>query len=176
MKRLLLIAVVLAAFTTYGQEIKVEFDKNHDFTKYKTFTFGEAEIITPKDQRQLNENQLMKMVNNAVTTELQMKGLQKVDSAADLVVSYVVGSLARSDAGSVGPMGLTPGSMERNYMRDYRQASLIIDLNNKNDFMVWRINATADISDANAEPLINSIVQKGFKQYGKPVKSKKKKK
>lgn len=159
-----------------GQEIKVDYDKNHDFTQYKTFRFGESEIITPKDQRQVSEAQLKNWVINAVGTELELRGLQRVDSAADLVVSFVVGTLPRSDAGSVGPMGLTPGSMDRNYMRDYRQGSLVVDLNNKSNFLVWRLNSTTDMSSTNGEAMINSIVQQGFKKYPKPSKTKKKKK
>lgn len=163
-------------FSAVGQEIKVEYDKNHDLTQYKTFRFGESEIITPKDQRQVNEAQLKNWVINAVGAELELRGLKRVDSAADLVVSFVVGTLPRSDAGSVGPMGLTPGSMDRNYMRDYRQGSLVVDLNNKNNYLVWRLNSTTDMSSTNGEAMINSIVQQGFKKYPKPAKSKKKKK
>lgn len=176
MKKVLLVLFLLIGFAGRGQEMKVEYDKNHDVSQYKTFSFGETEVITPKDQRQISEAQLKKLVVSAVTKELELHGLQKVDSAADLVVSFVVGTLAKSDAGDVGPMGLTPGSMDRTYMRDYRQGNLVIDLNNKSDFLVWRINATTEMTSNNAEGMINSIVQKGFKQYGKPVKSKKKKK
>lgn len=159
-----------------GQEFKVDYDKKRDFAKYKTFRFGETEIITPKDQRQANENDFQKWVKNAVAIELESKGLQQVDSAADLVVSFAIGSLARSDAGNVGPMGMTPGSTERTYLRDYRQGSLIIDLNDQGNFLVWRVSATSDFTGPSAERMIDQIVQKGFKPYPKPGKSKKKKK
>jgi hypothetical protein len=176
MKKLLSFILLLFGMTAHSQQLKVEYDKNHDFSQYKTFRIGEGEVTTPKDQRQINEAQLKKWVTSAVVTELKLRGLQQADSTADLVVSYIVGSMAKSDAGDVGPMGLTPGSMDRTYMRDYRQGNLVIDLNDRRNNLVWRINGTTEMSNGNAEGMINAIVQKGFKNYGKPVKSKKKKK
>lgn len=158
-----------------AQEIKVDYDKNRDFSKYKTFRFGEGEIITPKDQRQTSDEEIKKWVTTAITYELESKGLHRVDSAADLIVSYAVGTLARSDMGDVGPMGLTPGSMDRTYMRDYRQGSFIIDLNDRNNFRVWRVNSTSDMTGPSGDRIVEQVVQKGFKKYPKPAKEKKKK-
>jgi hypothetical protein len=170
----ILFALLLRSSIGFGQELKVEFDKNRDFTQYKTYRFGEGEIITPKDQLQTNEKDIEKWIRNAISRELEMRELTLVDSAADLVISYVAGSLARSAAGDVGPMGMTPGSMDRTYIRDYRQGSLIIDLNDKSKLLVWRINATSDMSATGGERMIGQIVEKGFRKYPKPGKNKKK--
>jgi len=177
MIRLIAFSVFLSgALIATAQEFKVDYNKERDFSQYKTFRFGEGEIITPKDQRQGDEEYVHKWVKSAVSRELQMKGLQPSDSAADLVVSYVVGTLAKSDAGDVGPMGLTPGSMDRTYLRDYRQGSLIIDLNDRNNLLVWRVSATTDLSSSSGERMIDQVVQKGFKKYPQAGKAKKKKK
>jgi hypothetical protein len=162
-----LIAILLATNLAWGQEIKVEYDKDRDYTQYKTFRFGEGELVTPKDQRQVSAEQVDKWVKESMTKELELKGLKRVDSLADLVISYVVGTLARSDAGDVGPLGLTPGSMERTYMKDYRQGNMVIDLNDKRDIKVWRVNATMEMSSTNAEKMINQVVQRGFKKFPK---------
>jgi hypothetical protein len=167
--------VLLIASVSYGQDIKVEYDKKLDFTQFKTFRFGEGEVITPEDQQVVSEGQMNKWVQAAVSRELEAKGLTRVDSSADLIVSYAIGAMARSDAGSVGPMGLTPGSMERNYSRDYSQGSFVIDLNNRNNILVWRINATSSSDLRHGEDVINEIVAKGFKKFGQPEKKKKKK-
>ncbi|MCW5909832.1 MAG: DUF4136 domain-containing protein [Cyclobacteriaceae bacterium] len=166
--------VVLASHALNAQEIKVEFDKTRDFTQYRTFSFGEEEVITPKDQKQVSDEEIKKWIVNAITKELTLKGLQQADSSADLMVSYVVGTLSRSDMGNLGPMGMAPGSTERTFIRDYQQGSLIIDLNDKKDFLVWRINSTTNMTSAGGERLVEQIVQRGFKQFGKPVKKKKK--
>ncbi|HMR55672.1 MAG TPA: DUF4136 domain-containing protein [Cyclobacteriaceae bacterium] len=171
--RSLLLILVLFSVGVKAQEIKVEFDKSHDFTQYKTYRIGDAEVITPKDQKKVPDEEIKKWIEKAINNELTQKGLQQVDSSADLVVSYVVGTLSRSDMGNVGPMGMTPGSTERTYIRDYQQGSLIIDLNNNKNFLVWRINSTTNMSSAEGERLISQIVQRGFKQFGKPVKRKK---
>jgi len=168
-----IVAILFSAVVT-AQEIKVEFDKNHDFSQYKTFRFGEQEVITPKDQKQVSDEEIKRWIVKAINTELGLKGLNQVDSASDLVVSYVVGTLSRSDMGNVGPMGMTPGSNERTYIRDYQQGSLIIDLNDSKNFLVWRINSTTNMGSAAGERLVDQIVQRGFKQFGKPVKKKKK--
>ena len=174
MIRLIIFSSLLLGFSVaWGQEFKVEYDKKRDFEQYKTFRFGEGELVTPKDQRQMTAEQVDKLIKEAMTRELEAKGLQRVDSTADLVISYVMGTIARSDAGDVGPMGLTPGSMNRTYMKNYRQGNLVIDLNDKHDIKVWRVNATMEMSASNAEKIIGEVIQKGFRKYPKPAKKKK---
>jgi len=175
MRNLMLLAFLLVASVVRGQELKVEFDKDRDFSKYKTYRFGEGEIITPKDQQQVSEADIDKWIRTAITRELEMRGLTKVDSASDLIVSFAAGTLSRSSMGDAGPMGMTPGSQDRAYIRDYRQGSLIIDLNDKSNVLVWRINATSDMSTTGGERMIDQIVEMGFRKYPKPSKKKKKK-
>ena len=153
----------------------MEFDKDRDYTQYKTFRFGEGELVTPKDQRQISSEQADIWVKEAMTKELELKGLKRVDSVADLVISYVIGTLARSDAGDVGPLGLTPGSMERTYLKDYLQGNMVIDLNDRRDIKVWRVNATMVVSSSTAEKMINQVVQRGFKKFPKSKEKVKKK-
>src|SRR6185436_12830527 len=122
--RFLFLPALFFQFLSGAQDFKVEYDKNADFSHYKTFQFGEGEIITPKDLRQVPDTTLHKWVRDAVAEELIKKGLQRLDSAADLTVSYIVGSQMRSNAGDVGPLGLTPGgTSSQTYMHDYRQGS-----------------------------------------------------
>ncbi len=176
-KYLTFLLFVVTASVSFGQEIKAEFDKNHDFTKYKTFSFGHSEILTPKDQRQVSDATLDGWIKNAIVKELQLKGLKKVDSAADLVVTYAIGTLARSTTQSVGPAVITPGSDATNQkMYNYQQTSLIIDMNNRKDFLVWRINSTTNMSPADKSLVIDQVVEKGFRKYSmQPRKDKKRK-
>ena len=51
---------------------------------------------------------------------------------------------------------------------------LVIDLNDRKGLKVWRINATIEMLSANAQTVIEGVVQKGFKKYPKPAKKKKK--
>jgi hypothetical protein len=174
----LLLFFLLISISSLGQDIKVEYDKNHDFTKYKTFRFGEGEIITPKDKRVVKDATLHGWVRKAIMDELTGKGLVYLDSAkADLVASYIIGSLERSDMQDLGPMGGTPGSTSQTWSRDFQQSSLVIDLNERNNLLVWRINAVTSTTTPDAGNMIKDVVSKGFKKFSlKPKKEKKKKK
>lgn len=170
--KLVAFSLLFVSLNSLCQEIKVEYDKKHDFTKYKTFSFGESQVITPQDQKQVSDATVDRWVKNGVTRELESKGLSKVDSNADIVVTYAVGTMARSDIQAIGPLGQTPGSTATTWSRNYNQTSLIIDLNNKSNFLVWRINAVADVVGPEGERTIDMIVERGFKKFAKPSKKK----
>ncbi|HEV8512829.1 MAG TPA: DUF4136 domain-containing protein [Cyclobacteriaceae bacterium] len=168
--KFLTIVLSLLSFCATAQEIKIEYDKKHDFSKYKTFAFGESQVITPVDQKQVSDATVDKWVKNGVTRELESKGLKRTDSLADLVVTYVIGTMERSDAQAIGPLGMTPGSDARTWSRDYKQTSVIVDLNNRSRFLVWRVNAVIDALGTDAEKTIDMAIVRGFKKYPKPKK------
>lgn len=173
----ILLFLFTVSFSLSAQGIKVEYDKNHDFTTYKTFSFGEGEIVTPKDERTVPDSIIHKWIRTSITEELKEKGLQSADSSsADLVVSYVIGSLERRDVEQLGPLGQTPGSDSRTWSRDYNEGSFIIDLNERNKKRVWRINASTNTTSNDGGRMIEQVVGEGFKKFSlKPKKAKKKK-
>ncbi|HEY5823125.1 MAG TPA: DUF4136 domain-containing protein [Cyclobacteriaceae bacterium] len=172
----ILFFLLVSSFTSFAQNLKVEYDKEHDFSKYKTFHFGEGEIITPKDQRLFPDATVHKYVKDAMAEEMKEKGLQQLDSLADLEVSYVVGSIEKTDTEQLGPLGMTPGSTSQSWSRDYWQSSLIIDLNERSGKRVWRVNSTTSSSSTDAARAIGMVVAEGFKKFSlKPKKVKKKK-
>ena len=164
---LLFIPVVTGVF---AQDIESEYDKNRDFTIYKTFALGEGEIITPKDQRKVSDDQIHKLVTEAIADELKEKGLIQLDSLADLTVSYIIGSLERSNLRSNSAGGIGAGVE----MSDYEQSSFVIDMNDRNNFLVWRINGVTSTSAPNAVTIIDEVVAKGFKKFSLKPKKKKK--
>jgi Domain of unknown function (DUF4136) len=174
----LLIFLLLLSFSAWSQDIQVEYEKNRDLSKYKTFRFGEGEIITPKDKRVVKDATIHKWVRDAIMEELTEKGLIYLDSArADLVASYIIGALERSDMQNLGPMGGTPGSTNQTWSRNFQQSSLIIDLNERNNILIWRINGVTSTTTPDAANMIKDVVSKGFKKFSlKPKKEKKKKK
>lgn len=148
----------------------MEYDKNKDFTVYKSFSLGEGEIITPKDQRKVSDEQVHKWVREAISEELTEKGLTQLDTLGDLTVSYIIGSLERSDLRSNTAGGIGAGVV----MNDYEQSSLVIDMNDRQNFLVWRINGVTSTTAPNANTIIDEVVAKGFKKFS--IKPKKKKK
>lgn len=160
-----------------AQSIEVEFDKNKDMSGYRTFQFGEMEIITPKDKRIYDKARTQAIVNEAIIDKLKERGLQQVDSNAHLIVSYVIGSMQRSSTYNAGPFGGTPGMDTRSLVtQDYNEGSLIIDLNDVSDHLIWRVNAVTDFTQSNAKSLVDQVVSKGFRKFPNRVKSKKNKK
>ena len=67
MKNCLIIIALVLGFTSYGQTIDVEYDKTRDFSYYKTFRFGESQIITPNDQKRVSDKVLDKWIVSAIT-------------------------------------------------------------------------------------------------------------
>lgn len=171
MKILLVFTLLFSGIATaYSQDnIEAEYDKNRDFTIYKTFSLGEGEIITPKDQRKVSDEQLHKWVRAAIAEELKGKGLTQLDSLGDLRVTYIIGSLERSGLRSNTTGGLGGGVV----LNDYEESSLVIDMNDRNNFLIWRINGVT-ATNQNAETMVDEVVAKGFKKFS--IKPKKKKK
>jgi len=168
----ILTVLLLVGLQAMGQEIKVEYDKKHDFSKYKTFSFGESQVVTPPDQKQISDATFDKWIKNGVTRELEFKGMKRVDTLADLVVTYAVGTMPRLDIQAIGPAGMTPGSNDRTWSRNYTQTSLIIDLNTHNNYLAWRVNAVADVIGRDAERTIDAIIVRGLKKFPKKPKKK----
>lgn len=175
MRSILFFLILFSTFCLSAQNIKVEFDKKHDFSKYKTFRFGDSQIAIndKEDQKKMPREQFDTWVKNAIIRELEFKGLKRVDSLADLVVTYAMISSDRNDVSVTGPLGMTPNSNDRVFNREYHEIDLIIDMNNRSNYLVWRINSTTQLNTTEAERTIDQIVEKGFKKFGKPVRKKK---
>ena len=175
MRKFLLIIFTVVTTALSAQDIQVEYDKDRDLTKYKTFTMGESEIITPKDRRLVDDDKLHEWVETALVNELTGKGLTQLDSLGDLTVTYIIGSLEKMDVQNLGPMGVSPTNSDQTWSRDYRQGSFVIDLNDRSNFLVWRVNATTSNGTPSASAAIEQIVEKGFRKFSTKAKKEKKK-
>src|SRR5258706_12892519 len=89
MKKALFITTVgllLAAGAALGQDVRYNFDKNADFSKFKTYKW-----VAIKDAAKPNDL-TDKQIIAAVDSELAAKGLSKVDGDnADLFIGYQAG-------------------------------------------------------------------------------------
>ena len=86
MKKRFLFAIALFALalgSAWAQDVRYNFDKNTDFSKFKTYKWVALKDATPV-------NDLVdKQIKTAVEAQLAAKGLTKVDSdPADLYVGY----------------------------------------------------------------------------------------
>jgi len=77
---------LLAAIPAVAQDLRYTFDKNADFSKFKTFKW-----VPSKDDAKV-EDALDKQIKDAVDAELDKKGLTKTDAdTTDLYVGYLAG-------------------------------------------------------------------------------------
>jgi hypothetical protein len=108
MKRLftvLCVMVLLGATAALAQDVRYNFDKNADFSKYKTYKW-----VPIKDAAKVSDL-VDKQIKDAVDTELATKGLTKVDGDdANLFVGYqpAVGEEKQFNSYSTG-WGYGPG-------------------------------------------------------------------
>ena len=167
----------LTSMPSFAQSVEAEYDKNKDFTHYKTFSFGESQITTPADQKLIDDKTMNSWIVRAISRELELKGLKQNDSLPDLIATYAEGTLARTDIERLGPLALTPGTSpnsSRSFTHEYQQSSLVIDLNDRSGNLIWRVNSTTNMTSSEIERTVDAIVEKGFKKFARPHKKKKK--
>jgi hypothetical protein len=103
---LLLAGALVGAVTPSGaQKVKTEYDKNIDFSHYKTYGWGSNYIMThqrPDDQARINT-----AIVNAVNRHLQTKGYVLSQESPDLTIIYEAGAITQG-ASSGQPDLLTP--------------------------------------------------------------------
>lgn len=171
----LLFLFCLAFVPAFAQDIKVEYDKTKDYSGYKTFKFGESEIITPKEKKKISDKALDKMIKDAIAKVMTSKGLSQNDSSAQLVVTYVAGVFEHSETQNLGPLGQAPGSSSQTWSNNYSQGELIIDLNDvQSKKLIWRINSQTNTTTPEASQYIEQIVDKGLKKFAVKPRGKKK--
>lgn len=176
----------LSAGTAFGQDVRYNFDRNADFSKFRTYKW-----VSIKDATQLNEL-TDKQIKAALDAELAKKGLSKVDSdSADLFVGYqaAIGQEKQftsytTDFGGwgYGPgwyrggwYGYPGGSMASGQTSTIYTGQLAFDIyDSANHDLVWRGVASKTI-DTTAKPdkqqkNLAKAVAKLLKNYPPPSK------
>jgi Domain of unknown function (DUF4136) len=176
-RRILLLALTSLALASsaFAQKVKVEYDKKNDFNRFKTYYWDRKndEYLRPL---------LATVVIGAVDHNLQGKGLKKVDSNGDLVISPY-GSLdtemsvvGRPDLyylppvyGGVWwgqPVYYMPGTSTSVMLK---KGTLVIDLADPHSKQLqWRGIATGKLDSTQKEKSLQAIekaVAKMFKDY-----------
>ena len=184
MKRMSLLSIVilLGVGAALAQDVRYNFDKDTDFSKFKTYKW-----VQLKDAAKPNEL-LDKQIKEALDAELAKKGLTKTDAdQADLYIGYQAGvgtekQFTSYDTGwGFGPGwygggwyggggGMTTGQTSTIYV-----GQLAVDMyDSANHDLVWRGLASKTI-DPKAKPEkqqknLAKAVAKLLKNYPPPVK------
>jgi hypothetical protein len=186
MKRVLFLSTIslLVATAAFGQDVRYNFDKNADFSKFKTYKW-----VDLKDAAKVNDL-VGKQITDTIDAELATKGLTKVnDDSANLYIGYQAGigqekqfTSYSSDwgygggwyrggwYGGGGGMSTTTGQTETIYI-----GQLALDMyDSANKDLAWRGVASKTI-DEKAKPdkqqkNLAKAVKKLLKNYPPPVK------
>ena len=169
---------LLAASAALGQDVRYNFDRNTDFSKFKTYKW-----VALGDTAKLDEL-ADKQIKDALDTELSQKGLSKLDSdQADLFVGYqtAIGTEKQftsfnSDWGYGGGWyrggwyGYPRGGMTTGQTSTIYVGQLAVDMyDSANHDLVWRGVASKTL-DTKAKPdkqqkSLNKAVAKLMKTY-----------
>lgn len=172
--RIILIFCLLFSKLTFSQEVRTEGSKNTDFSIYKTFKFGDSEIVTTRNSKKISDASLDKIIRETIERELKEKGMSRDEENGQLMVTYMAGSFRHSEIQQLGPLGVGPGQTAQNQTVTYTEGSLVIDLNDaRNNHLIWRINSNLDTNQANPRNSVEQVVVKGFKKFGVKRKNKK---
>jgi hypothetical protein len=163
---ILAITISLAA-VSFTQDTRSDYDRNTDFSQYKTFSFEKVQTEHPfwSDR-----------VRSAVAAALTAKGLVQVSSAGDIAIIAIgmtkdqqtLDSFYESYAngwgwnwgGGYGEETTTPAV--------YSVGSLVVDLfDAKKKKLIWRGSETNALSDQSSKSIkyFNKGVEKLFRQY-----------
>ena len=154
---------ILAAFlplTAQGQTVKVDFDQDTDFSRYKTFAWS------PTQQPAANAANHVR-ITQAVEAELVARGLTKAEpGSADLLVAYEgkVGQKLRGERSS-SETGWQPADLRTTIdLKLVKEGTLIVELYDQASRQrVWRSIATDTPATPDMiEEQIRTFVKKSF--------------
>jgi len=172
MKYLLFVIVVISITSCSSVKVVYDYDKQVDFTKYKTYAFTEEVAKLPVDD--LNRGRLI----TAVETELAAKGFTKSDNP-DVLIDMHITAKKRTEAvantsggyGRYGRYGYGGGfSTTTVDYNEYLDGTLLINMVDKStEKIAWQGRGTKTIDeDASAskrEQNINYAVKQIFTNY-----------
>src|SRR4029453_3055531 len=181
---MLSICFLLMTGTAFAQKVTVDFDKNTDFSKYKTYAFS---VGTPTPLTLTNQR-----IEQAIEAQLVAKGLARVASNPNLSIVYncAVDKRTQLNTTSIGDWGWGPGwgryggwgawggwggfgGDALTQVEEISVGQLIVDIGDAAaKRYVWRGNATDTVSsnpEKNAKT-INRAVRKMFEKFPPPEK------
>lgn len=165
-----MIAMAVSLTTiSIAQEVRTDYDRNANFSQYKTFSF---EKIQTKNQL------LIDRITSAVTAALTAKGLNQVPSGGDIRIVAIemtkeqqtLNTFYDNFGGDWGwRWGGGFGEGESTTTTDtYRVGTLVVDLfDSKNKELIWRGSESDVLSDKSSKNIKNldKGVEKLFKEF-----------
>jgi hypothetical protein len=161
----LALVMALAAAVHAGIKVKVDYDKEYDFTKVRTFGWhpdgaGEVKILERSgDDPEAIRTKWEPTVKDAVEKELAKRGLVPATSGTpDLYIHYyfLVGPASDSQyrgqfVGAIPPWGVPDFEMTTTSLKIFEQGTLILDIIDGPKRQInWRGKADAEVNRQNS--------------------------
>jgi len=181
--------LMMGAFFLSGcaiSTVSVDYDKQVDFGKYRTFRFQPGHIVRDIGVHDTVSSLINIHMRRAVEAQLTAKGYQVVDSNPDFIVSYIAGAQEKeqivNNMNNFGPMfgpyygfygmgmgGGWWGPMWNNTWSNnmyYEEGTLVIDvLDPKTNNLIWRSFAESVINNYNEAAFVEKEVTKSLKKF-----------
>jgi hypothetical protein len=162
------LCLMLCAAAASAQEVSTDYDHGADFTKYKTFAWG--------DNKGAPEGFADRRIKEAIKQQLVARGLREVtDGTPDVRVAYQVGARDRTSATPTDTNWSSerwsdPSNLSVEVFREGRLVVDIVDAARKE--LIWRGTAVDTISEDTSKnrAKIQKAVEKMFKQYPPKIK------
>lgn len=170
------VALIVTAVAAHAQKVKVDWDRATDFTRYNTYKW--TKIPSPRTPTP----EIEKLIYSVVDTQLQAKGLKKVENGEpDLYVGYSVtlgppkNQTAAAAPAADSSSWQTGSSWSAHNPSDKaaRKGTLNVDIAEaKKNLLVWRGSVMTEVGDSmnDARVKISKGVSKAFIQYPPPAK------
>ena len=156
----------------HAQKIKVEYNKDLDFSKFKTFAWGHHDAVSRPT--------LALAIAGAIEEELTKRGLRKVENNPDVYIKMYGSvdsemSVSYSDPLYLGMGGIPP--FDTAFMMwgaggttavTVHKGQLVVDvIDASQKKLAWRGMATEKLSDQKKKLVkqVNTAVEKMFQQY-----------
>jgi hypothetical protein len=172
-----LLLTFLISIVANAQKVNTDYDKNTNFSSYKTYSWGEG---TPA-KNPLGHQRIIA----GIEAQLAAKGLQKVDSGSDVVVIYSAATTTETQINTFetgGPWGGYRwgwggygGGSSTTTVQKIPKGELVVDMADvKNKTFIWRGTASDTLSDKpeKNQKKLDKVLAKMFKNFP-PVPGKK---
>jgi len=161
--RCLAALIVLVPPALQAQTVKIDFDKQADFSKYRTFAWSESQEPAPNAANHVR-------ITRAVEAELLAHGLVKAESGPpDLKVRYhgKVEQKLRGSSYSTGSNGQPNDLRTMVDIKRVKEGTLIVELYDQvTRLLVWRsVASDPPASPDQIEPQIQAFVKKSFADF-----------
>lgn len=174
-KHRMLFLMMLTALMIVGcssMTVKSDYDTSANFADFKTFNWLPiSDSVQGSAAQAAQSNSLLtQRVQNAVNAQLAGKGLKKVTSNPDLLVTFHTGAQQQTDVEDIGygyPMGWGMGGVD---VYQYTEGTLMVDLiNASTKKLAWRgtVQDVVDPSDSTDDKIkhINEAIAGMFSKY-----------